>query len=239
MSKPDRREILSRVAAGAITPEEAASQLNSISASEAQAEPGIRKIRVLRRLGTLEVVGDATVRDAVAEGPHRARLDGDVMVFESETADEWGGFFFGLGRNAGNEKLLIRCNPSMGLDLELQAGSCRVRGVEGPIRADVQAASAVIEGFRDGLNLTVQAGSVRASGQLKDGDSRIGCDAGSVNLHLEPGSSVRVKARASMGRVELPGAVAIRGAQEVTVGKGEGSLLIDTNMGSVRVTADS
>ena len=239
MEKPDRREILSRVAAGTITPEEAAAQLDSIKAVHQSADTAIRKVQVVRRLGSLEIIGDASVRDAVAEGPHQARIDGDIMVFEAETADDWGGFFFGFGRNAGKEKLLIRLNPSLALDLQLQAGSCRVRGMEGPIRADVQAGSAVIEGIRGELNLSVQAGSVRASGRLDDGDSRIGCDAGSVSLQLEPGSSVRIKARASMGKVDLPGTAAINGIQEVTIGDGAGSLLIDSNMGSVRVTAST
>jgi len=238
MNKPDRREILSRVAAGTITPEEAASQLDSIKTADQSPDARIRKVQVVRRLGTLEIIGDASVRDAVAEGPHQARIDGDVMVFEAETTDDCGGFFFGLGRNVGKEKLLIRVNPSLALDVQLQAGNCRVRGVQGPIRADVQAGSAVIEGIRGELNLSVQAGSVRASGRLDDGDSRIGCDAGSVSLQLEPGSSVRIKARASMGKVDLPGAAAINGVQELTIGDGAGSLLIDTNMGSVKVTAD-
>ena len=75
MSKADRREILSRVAAGTITPEEAASQLDAINADERQAESSIRTVRVVRQLGSFEIVGDPSVRDAVAEGPHHARID--------------------------------------------------------------------------------------------------------------------------------------------------------------------
>jgi hypothetical protein len=242
MSKTDRREILSRVAAGTITPEEAAARLDAINESEMDAERAIRKVRVLRQLGSVEIVGDPNVRDAVAEGPHQARIEGDVMVFEGPTVEEDdGGFFFGIGRHLANEKLLLRVNPALGLDLQLQAGSCRVRGVEGPIHADVQAGSATIEGFAKPFDFAVQAGSVKASGCCNEGESRIACDAGSVNLHLERGSGLRVKARAHMGKVALPGDATIAGSrasQEVMIGDGGGSLVIESHMGSVKVTAD-
>ena len=241
MSKPDRREILSRVAAGTITPEEAASQLDSLSSEEAESEPAIRRVRVTRQLGTLEIVGDPNVKDAVAEGPHQARIEGDTMVIDRYDADESAGFIFGLARNIPNGRLLVRLNPSLALDVQVQAGNCRVRGVQGPIRADVQAGSATIEGFSGPFDFSVQAGSVKAWGCCDEGESRIACDAGSVNLHLERGSSVRVKARAHMGKVALPGDATIAGSrasQDVTIGGGNGSLVIDSNMGSVKVTAD-
>ncbi|HET9849693.1 MAG TPA: hypothetical protein VFR68_14190 [Candidatus Dormibacteraeota bacterium] len=241
MVKTDRREILSRVAAGTISPEEAAAQLDSINATETEAETAIRKVRVVRQLGVVEIVGDPNVRGAVAEGPHEARIEGDVMVFEGPSnGDEPGSFFFGIGRSLANEKLLVRLNPSLALDLQLQAGSCRVSGVEGPIRADVQAGSATIEGFAKPFDLSVQAGSVKASGCCSEGESRIACDAGSVTLHLERGSGMRVRARAHMGKVALPDAevTGTHASHEVTIGDGGGSLVINTNMGSVKVTAD-
>jgi hypothetical protein len=236
----DRREILSRVAAGQITPEEAASQLEAIKHDEPD-QSAIRKVRVVKQFGTLEIVADPTVREAVAEGPHRARIDGDVMVLEGEAASDWGGFFFGGGRDWAHQTLRIRMNPALPLDLQVQAGTCRVRGVEAPIRADIQAGSATIDGFRNELDVSVQAGSLKASGRLDEGDSRINCNAGSVSLHLQRGSSVRIKARTNLGKVELPGEASLRqnrSAQEAIIGDGGGSLLIEGNMGSVRVTAD-
>lgn len=240
MNKLDRREVLSRVAAGTISPEEAATQLDSISQDEAVAEPAVRKVRIERQLGSLEVVGDPTVREAVAVGPHQARIDGDVMVFEGPgVAALGGGFFFGIGGSDGTDKLMVRLNPALALDLQLQAGNCRVTGVEGPIRAEIQAGSAAIEGFKSELNVSVQAGSLKASGRLDGGESRIVCDAGSVNLNLERGSSVRIRSRANMGKVELPGAPGAppnSASQEVTIGDGAGSLTIESHLGSVKVS---
>jgi len=238
MSKPDRRQILSRVAAGTITPEDAASQLDASAEDQENGEPRIRRVQVIKRLGAAEIIGDASIRDAVAEGLHRARIEGDTMIIEGQMREEWGSFVFGTPRNVGPDRLVVRINPSLRLELQIQAGNCRVSGVEGPIRADVQASSATFDGFSKPLDLTVQASSVRATGRLDEGDSRIACDAGSVNLHLERGSSVRLKARSQMGKVSLPGAAGAGGAQDVTLGDGTGSLLIETTMGSVKVTAD-
>ncbi|HEY4845605.1 MAG TPA: hypothetical protein VII89_07910 [Candidatus Dormibacteraeota bacterium] len=243
MSKTDRREILSRVAAGTISPEEAAAQLDGL-----QDEPsteGIERVRIGRQFGSVDIVGDPTVRDAVAEGPHQARIDGDVMVIESEPDDGSGGFTFGFGVGRpfgiGIDKLLVRMNPKLALDLELQAGSCRVRGVTGPIKADVQAGSATIDGFESPLTLSVQAGSVRANGWLRDGSSTITCEAGSVGLHLERGSSVRITADSALGKVSLPGADTGKGrsTREAVVGGGLANLQIRTSMGSVTVSADA
>jgi hypothetical protein len=241
MDTSDRREILSRVAAGTITPEEAAAQLESAGQAQPQPAGRIRLVRVIKQLGPAEIIGDPTVREAIADGPHRARIDGDVMVIEGESSDEPGGFIFGFGRNLGSDRLLVRMNPSLPLDLQVQAGSCRVQGLKAEIRAEVQAGSASIDGFGKSFDLSVQAGSVRATGRLDEGDCRIGCDAGSVNLHLEHGSSVRIQARASMGKVTLPAGevvAGVDGGRDVTIGHGRASLRIEANLGSVNVSAD-
>lgn len=240
MSKPDRREILRRVAAGTISAGEAAAQLDAIA--EPDDDPiAVQRVRVIRQFGNAEVVGDATVRDAVADGAHQARIEGDVMIIDGAYTDEPGSFIFGIPRHFAQNSLVVRMNPKLALDLRLQGGTIRVRGVDGPIQAEVQAGSATIDGFSKPINLSVQAGSVKAIGRLDEGQSRIACDAGSVTLHLEHGSQVRVKARAHMGKVSLPGPIedaGLRGAQEVTVGDGTASLVVETSMGSVRVTAD-
>jgi hypothetical protein len=240
MSKTDRREILSRVAAGAISPEEAAAQLDAVTQDETETETAIRRVRVIKQLGPAEIIGDPSVREAVAEGQHRARIEGDTMIIEGQSVDDWGGFIFGA-RNAGRDRLVVRVNPALSLDLELQAGNCRVTGVDGPIRASVQAGSAAIEGFSKTVDLSVQAGSIRATGRLDEGDSRIACDAGSVTLHLERGSSVRVTTRVNLGKVNLPVGSAFTaggGTRDLTIGDGAASLAITTSMGSVNLTAD-
>src|SRR5207237_1009603 len=78
-----------------------------------------------------------------------------------------------------------------------------VRDVTGPIRADVQAGSLRIDGFQAPLELSTQAGSVRARGRLTSGASTVRCNAGSVGIHLDQGSDVRVSARTTLGSVRF------------------------------------
>jgi hypothetical protein len=250
MESTKRREILSRVAAGQLTPEEAAVQLEQVEAGPERAGMAVARVRIVRQLGSIRVVGDPSVRDAVAEGPHAARHEGDTLVIESEH-ERSGGFVFGAFPGRGQwggshfeeerDGLTVRMNPSLGLELDVQAGSCTVRGVEGPIRADVQAGSVKIDGLRGPLQASVQAGSLKAAGVLSQGASRISCEAGSVKIDLERGSSVRISAHSTLGKVSLPGAAATasgRGLTEVTVGTGLATLQIESAMGSVSVSAE-
>jgi hypothetical protein len=243
-----RREILRRVAAGEVTPDEAAAMLDEAEGRGTTVMtttniPGERaaRLRVVRTAGWTEIVGDPGVQEAVADGPHVARRDGDTLIIEGEedTAD-LPGFRFSWRRGYhltfGDVKpLRIRVNPELPLEVEAQAGSLRVRDVKAPIRADVQAGQTRIEGFVAPLQLTARAGSVRASGRLDQGASRITCEAGSVRLYLDPASSVRVTARTTLG------SITVAGRQEQgawVIGSGQATLDVEAKMGSVRVLTD-
>jgi hypothetical protein len=271
-----RREILTRVARGELSPEEGAALLEELErerpGQEAQRQTAtptapplfptpeasneLKRIRVERIFGSLTVVGDPDVREAVAEGPHAAERKGETLLIRS-SFDEEGGFMFNWPgtrwpgsrrpwdevRNFSRE-LKVRVNPELPLEVLSQAGSVRVRGMHGPISAEIQAGSANIEDFRGPLDLTMQAGALRGSGVLASGSSRIRSEAGSVRLYLEGGSSVRVKAHSTMGRIVLGRQqaedvfVVGGGSRELTVGSGDASLDIDATMGSVRVETD-
>ena len=208
------------------------------------------RIRVVRTIGTADIIGDPTVAEAMAEGPHVARRDGDTLVIESQDdgLDMSGWAFGGRGRHRvhtmGHRRgfrmgdmhpMRVRVNPDLPLEIEAQAGRVRVRGVHAPIRGSVQAGSTDIVDFRSPLDLSVQAGSVTARGRLDQGASRIRCEAGSVRIRLERGSSVRISARNTLGKVVFDDGDP---RQPWVVGGGEASLDIDATMGAVRVTAD-
>ena len=252
----ERRTILSRVAIGDITPEEGAGLLEEINHAAPTAatgtEPAVRRIRIARSFGQVEVTGDPTVREAVAEGPHVARREGDTLCIESDDAgDEAGGFTFAQQRvririggvNISNQ-LRVRVNPDLPLEVESQAGTLRIRGVHSSIKAKAQAGSTQIEDFRGPLDLSVQAGSVRAEGVLDHGDSHIRCEAGKVRLHLLKGSSVRITARASLGKVTVDGEnggstwTIGSGMREAVIGDGAATLAVEASMGNVRVSSD-
>jgi hypothetical protein len=173
-----RREILTQVASGTITAEEGAARLESL---ETQAPPvpapapqasGIkgRFVKVISQFGSTRIVGDPSVAFAVADGPHRARQEGDTVVIEHQPFDEDDTFAFGQGASRtrialngaaiARRSLTVRMNPDLALTADVQAGDVRVDGVHGSITSEVQAGNLKVSDFRSSLNLVVQAGNV-------------------------------------------------------------------------------
>jgi hypothetical protein len=258
-----RREILTQVAAGTITAEEGATRLESLeevqtvlpdSARAARADaPGAadtRRIKVISQVGSAEIVGDPSVAFVVADGPHSARQDGDTMVICQAPFDESDHFTFGRGErrtvvngiDLHRRKLTVRMNPSLALYTSVQAGSVRIEGVHGPIEGEVQAGNCQVSGFRAPLNFVIQMGNLSASGRLNSGASKVRCEMGSVKIHLESGSSVRVTGRTTLGKLSIEGETTDKvnlgeTGKEVTIGSGAASLDVECTMGNVRVSA--
>jgi Putative adhesin len=251
--KDPKREILTQVAAGTITAEEGAARLESLDA-QAPSLPVIatagRQVKVVSQFGSAEIVGDRSVAFAVADGPHRARQEGDTMVIEHEPIDDSETFSFGgsrriviNGSSIRRRQLTVRMNPDLALVANVQAGNVRVEGVHGPITGEVQAGNCVVSDFRGALNLVVQAGNFQASGRLDSGASKVRCEMGSVKINLEKGSSVRINAHSTMGKVAIEGpgsqrAGIAQAGREVTIGSGAGTLEVECTMGTVKVIAD-
>jgi len=258
-----KREILNQVASGKISAEEGAARLDSLesveSASPAGASrpappapqpSGARRVRVASAIGSAEIVGDPSVAYAVAEGPHRARQDGDTMVIEQGPLDENDHFSFNRAdrralidsMDIGRRKLIVRMNPDLALTAHLNAGSLRIDGVHGPITGEVLAGSCRITDFASPLDLSIQAGNLSASGRLAGGASKVRCEMGNVTINLDKGSSVRVTARTTLGKVAVDGGggeqiILGQSGKEVKVGSGAGTLDIECTMGNVRVSA--
>ncbi len=256
---------MSQVAAGTLTAAEGAARLDSLddgpSPQETATLPpaptvptatGSRQVKVLSQFGSVDIVGDAGVAYAVAEGPHQARQDGDTMVIEHVPFNDSNNFSFSRGEqrriviggfDIERRKLTVRMNPDLALVANVQAGNVRVVGVKGPIASEVQAGNCTLEGFRGPLNLVAQAGNISANGRLDGGASTVRCEMGSIKLNLVKGSSVRITARTTMGKVAIQdegGEHAMLGTsgREVTIGSGAGTLDVECTMGNVKVFAD-
>jgi hypothetical protein len=250
-----RREILTQVAAGTITAEEGAARLEALESDptvptlsrrspSSDAEAGIKQVRVVARLGNTEIIGDPNVSYAVAEGPHKARQEGDTMIIEQSTlGDE---FSFEFSRPQGGVriprvdiggKLTVRMNPALALAAKTQAGNLRIDGVKGPVTAEVQAGNCDITEFRGPLNLKVMAGNVTAKGCLDTGASAVRCQMGEVRVVLDKTSSVRIRAHTSMGEISFEN-VEPAGKSEVTIGSGAGTLDCDCTMGTIRIAVE-
>ena len=242
-----QREILSQVAAGAISAEEGAARLEALEAEshphEAPAAPapaltsGIRQVTVNSRFGNTEIVGDPTVASAVADGPHRARQEGDTMVIDQSVLSGETSFEFNrpYARIAipgfdTDKKLTVRMNPALALRTRVQAGNLHIRGVKGPVTSDVQAGNCIVAGFAGPVNLSVSAGNLEASGRLDGGMSSIRCQMGEVRVDLDRTSNVRITAHTTLGKV------AVEGVKDQVVGSGVGNLEISCTMGDVKVT---
>jgi hypothetical protein len=220
------------------------------TSGESGREGRATQVRIAAAARTVRVIGDPSVNEAEIDGPHRAWREGDTLVV-SGGEDTESGFSFRSRRRSHRdwrdwsdlaewrritEPLVVRVNPGLGLTVELSAGSLSVLGMHGPVGADLAAGSARFESVTGPLDISTRAGSVRVQGRLAEGSSRIRCDAGSVSVRLDPGSSVRVRAHVDLGRVRFhgPGGDS-SGTGEVVVGGGGALLEIDATMASVDI----
>ena len=252
MTDDARRKILEAVAAGRMDPSDAADRLADIDAgfaddTDSPESPDGRTERVIERrvivrddspvtcsaikvdgaFRSVEVVGDDNVREAVADGPHRVRWEGDVLVIDAaglgddddDDRPEFGEWFrtstrggahrvgmaFRDAREYRPRPLRVRVNPHVPLEARVEAGPLTIRRVKGPVKARVAAGPLTIEGFESPIDIRVSAGKVDARGRLDHGVSTIDCDAGKVRLHLEHGTNARVNASATLGKVDFGG----------------------------------
>ncbi|MEY2419237.1 MAG: hypothetical protein QOG90_1917 [Actinomycetota bacterium] len=250
MSDEARRKILEQVAAGQMDPGDAADALAALDAAPAAGETServierrvitntsdgagrrVRVVRVDANFRPVEIIGDAGVNEAVAEGSHRIRWEGDTLVIDGATGfddDDWdddddrgdfGEWFrtrgpkmarsvrltYGGGHEYRPKPLRVRMNPDVELDARVEAGPLKIIRVHGPIKARVAAGPLKIEDFESPIDVRVAAGKVDASGRIDHGDSTIDCDAGKVRLHLTHGSHARVSASATLGKVDFGG----------------------------------
>jgi hypothetical protein len=219
----EKREILSQVATGTLSPEQAAVRLEKMEDTPAPPLPSaheepIRRVRVVGDFRTITVAGDPSVAGAAAEGPHTAHREGDTLVIDAETGEqeiEGRLFRFARARGPGGPRprvfvggmrpklVSVVMNPDLALDVRVDAGTVTIHGVRGPIAGHVDAGSIRIDGFANAFDLSVDAGAVSVTGVLDRGDSRIRSDAGSIKVTLLKGSSVKVRAAADVGSIRL------------------------------------
>src|SRR5579864_3617472 len=239
-----RREILNQVASGTITAEEGAARLEALESAPSDAatatpapgpSTGIRQVTVNSRFGNTEIIGDPTVATAVADGPHRARQEGDSMVIDQsllagETTFEFNRSRISIPGFNSRDKLTVRMNPALALRTRVQAGNVEIRGVKGPVTSDVQAGNCIVEGFAGPVTLKVSAGNLEATGRLDGGNSAISCQMGEVKVNLDKTSNVRITAHTTLGKVDVDG------VSDQVVGTGAGVLDISCTMGDVKVS---
>ena len=203
-----RRELLEQVAAGRVRPAEAARLLD-------QPPERARALRLRHAFGAIELEADPEVADLlVVDGAHRVQREGDVLVIAERP-------FHGAWPSARQtgRRFSGRVNPELEVDAEIGGGLLSVRGVRGPLRAVVQAGSAVIEDVCGTLDLHVTSGSAVVSGSPRHGDWRMQSVSASLQLTLgqECDATMEITARHSSVDTWTGGRRAVLGSGAHTV----------------------
>jgi hypothetical protein len=208
-----------------------------------------RVIRLRTAATALDVYADPAVAEVlVSSGSPRVRRDGDALVVEHDfgrTDGPGGGFAFvsHLPRRlaaaipgALDERVVVRVNPALLVDVDVSAVSLRLWGCEGGVRLRLAASSAKLDRISGPIHIDAQSSSVKGS-MRPTGDSHIRCESSSVKLGLLSGSDVRIEARNRMGKVVLPHrrSRSANGDLRATVGAGRDRLVVDATMSSVMI----
>jgi len=259
----DVRQVLDAVAAGRLSPEEAAPLLDRLQkptesagaqagAEKPKAERPVdgpikpRRLRV-RAIGRrVKIVGEPFVNTVAVDGPHVIRQDGDTLQVTSE--GEFGasldGFTLTPPRSLRDvqqkfldfgRELSVRVNPSLEVEVEVTAGS--INAERAPLLEEVRvtAGSARVRDVEGPIDVLVQAGSAQVEGRIAKGRSRLRVESGSLQLRLLQGSSVRIRPDTQLGRVQWDPPRPGKDSDERVVGSGDARLDLEVVMGAATV----
>ena len=191
----NRRAILEEVAAGRLSPADAASLLDAPAG-------GARSVRLRSAYQAVDVVADPLVAELLVEGgTHRVRREGDALVV-TDSAPE--GFHFVSRAGAG--RLAVRANPRLEIDAEVTGAVFTVWGMSGAVRALIQAGSARIERATGPLDLRLISGAAVVTGAPRSGDWRLRSESGSLELVLDADADATVAVTDQHSRVDALGA---------------------------------
>lgn len=214
-----------------------------------RSEQPVSRIVVKAGAVRLNIVGDPTVAQAVAEGPHTMRHEGDALFITTDTTQgdfavepPRSAFMTWVGQmvNRVGATLDIRANPSLPIQVLLVGGSLDLEGVHAGASVGVEAGSAHLSGSGP-LLFDVASGGGKVDWTFT-GQSRVRADMGSVAVTVRPDSDVVVVADTSLGQAVVRTHQGnLKAAQDsttpaVTVGQGTGALMVSSRMGSAQVT---
>jgi hypothetical protein len=259
------RDLLARVAAGDLAPDEAARLLDEDPAAPtldhaAAALPvtasGVGALLIKAGGVKLTVVADPTVDTLVADGPHALRQDGPTLVLEAPGADGWRtqpppkylGWVPNVVWTAGRgEKVHVRVNPSLPLTVDANASSVEILGTRASLTLGGSASAVKVRDHVGSIHGTMSMGSAAVVGTIT-GPSEFGCELGSLDLRLLGGSDVTVTASAEMGSLKVargdgrPDSFASydgTSSQSVVAGAGTHPFVVTARMGSASIVVAS
>ncbi len=247
------RNLLEDVAAGRVSPDEASTRIHDLQ-PEATAEgtavdEPVRRIVVKGGAIRLTIIGDPSVAEAVADGPHTMRREGDALLINTNTTQgdyavepPRSAFMTWVGQmvNRVGAALEVRVNPDLPLQVLLVGGALDLSGVRAGASVGVEAGSGQLSGSGP-LLFDVASGSGKVDWSFS-GQSRVRADMGSVSVTVRPDSDVTVSADSSLGQALVKThtgnlkAAADASTPPVVVGAGTGNLTVSARMGAAQVT---
>jgi hypothetical protein len=186
----------------------------------AGAEGASGRVRVVGSFRSARVIGDPTVREAVVDGPHVARREGDLLIIESTLEEsELPGFVFNRGR--WSWRLTVPPDVGAGTNLgrppkgrRWWAGeeawqrpwsqsqlTVRMRP-DLPLEVELSAGTLRAHGVTGPLHFDVRAGSARIEGAYGPLDATVAAGSLRLDALLRAGAS-RIRCDASSVRVHL------------------------------------
>ena len=256
------RDLLARVAAGEVGPDEAARLLDEDPtapthdrAADLAPAPSGRVTAIMIKAGgvKLTVVADPTVATVLADGPHSLRQDGPTMVLEAPGADGWRtqsapkylGWVPNVVWTAGRgEKVHVRVNPAIPLTVDASACAVEIIGIRSSLTLGGSASSVKVRDHVGSVHGTMSMGSAAVVGTIT-GPSDLACELGSLDLRLERGSDVTVTAFAEMGSIKVASGSGDESSYDgtasrtVVAGAGTHPLGITVRMGSASIVVAS
>ncbi len=245
------RSLLEDVASGKLSADEASSKIHQMQPGSeiSQMDEPVRRIVIKAGAVRLTVVADPSVAQAVADGPHTMRREGDALLINTNTTQgdfavepPRSAFMTWVGQmvNRVGASVEVRVNPDLPIQVLLVGGALELTGVRAGASVGVEAGSAQLMGSGP-LLFDVASGSGKVDWTFT-GQSRVRADMGSVNVTVRPDSDVVVTADTSLGQALVKSHTGnLKAPQDgptpaVTVGSGAGSLTVSSRMGSAQVT---
>lgn len=253
----DLHDLLTRVAAGEVDPVEAARRLDEHPAAPtldhvaAVSHQGVTGVLVEAAGVRLQLIADPTVSTAVADGVHRVRQEQDRLVFELPGREDRfePGWHWGRLRTDwpywSTERVALRVNPALAVQLELQACEATVRGLRAPLEVRCLTSAVTVLDHDGPLRAAITTGSAKIEARLTGPDDSVSADMSSVKLTLLPGSDTTLTTRAEMGSLKVSGAQVRHGHDELSgllaagtavAGSGAGAVAVSVRMGSTKVS---
>jgi hypothetical protein len=225
-------------------------------AGEAEPPTGpVRLVRINASYRPIQIVADPSVAEAFVSGEHTVRREGSVLVVEG-TGLRFGGedesgprFSFSQlpqtiawARSLQSDRLLVRVNPALPLELDAVGSSVRISGGEAGAKMRLLAAAVKVDTLRGPLDVDASSSSLKGT-IGPSGTSRIAAESSSVKVSLLAGTGVRIHVRNRMGKVAVPsgvtkGDMVEPGIRDSVVGDGSGELTVESVMSSVSIGTD-